>query len=178
MFTIVTGGAASGKSEYAEALVMSLDGPRVYLAAMEPAGEEAARRIARHRALRAGKGFRTVECPSGLENAVLPAGANVLLEDLGNLAANEMFGPREAVPAQCTAETVAAEVLAVLPRCAHLTVVTNEIFSDGEDYPEETLQYMKALALAGRQLARHADTVVEVVCGLPNVLKGGLPWKC
>ena len=45
MFTLVIGGAASGKSEYAEALVMKLDGPRVYLAAMEPFGPEAEARI-------------------------------------------------------------------------------------------------------------------------------------
>lgn len=55
--TFVIGAAASGKSAYAESLCLGHDGPRVYLATMEPFGEEGARRIARHRALREGKGF-------------------------------------------------------------------------------------------------------------------------
>ena len=67
MMILVTGGASSGKSAYAEQLACSLPGSRYYLAAMKPFGEEGARRIARHRALRAGKGFVTVECYEGLE---------------------------------------------------------------------------------------------------------------
>ena len=47
--TLVIGAAASGKSAYAESLCLGHDGPRVYLATMEPFGEEGARRIARHR---------------------------------------------------------------------------------------------------------------------------------
>ena len=60
--TLVIGSAASGKSAYAESLCLGHDGPRVYLATMEPFEEEGARRIARHRALREGKGFSTLEC--------------------------------------------------------------------------------------------------------------------
>ncbi len=59
--TLVIGAAASGKSAYAESLCLGHEGPRVYLATMEPFGEEGARCIARHRALREGKGFSTLE---------------------------------------------------------------------------------------------------------------------
>ena len=45
MFLLVTGGAASGKSEYAEQRAMQAAAPRVYLATMEPFGAEAQRRI-------------------------------------------------------------------------------------------------------------------------------------
>ena len=62
MFTLVIGGAASGKSEYAESLLLGRPGPRYYLATMEPAADgECRARIERHRALRAGKGFATIE---------------------------------------------------------------------------------------------------------------------
>ena len=36
--TLVIGAAASGKSAYAESLCLGHDGPRVYLATMEPFG--------------------------------------------------------------------------------------------------------------------------------------------
>ena len=62
MFTLVIGGAASGKSEYAEAHVETLPGRRLYIATMEPWDEECRARIARHQAARAHKRFTTVEC--------------------------------------------------------------------------------------------------------------------
>ena len=57
----------------------------------------------------------------------------------------------------------------------NLTVVTNEVFSGGADYDAESLRYMHALADLNRWLAMRADLAVEIVCGLPNVLKGELP---
>ena len=56
MFTLVIGGSASGKSEYAERHVLSLSTPektspqfgnRIYIATMQPFGEDARARIAR-----------------------------------------------------------------------------------------------------------------------------------
>ena len=63
----------------------------------------------------------------------------------------------------------------MVAQCAHLTVVSNEIFSGGADYEGETLLYMKNLACLNRELAERADAAVEVVSGLRNVLKGKLP---
>ena len=67
MFTLVVGGAASGKSEYAEQLILRAGAlPRYYVATMEPFGAEARARIARPRVLRAQKRVETIECPVGL----------------------------------------------------------------------------------------------------------------
>ena len=98
--TLVIGAAASGKSAYAESLCLGHDGPRVYLATMEPFGEEGARRIARHRALREGKGFSTLERTRDVGAAVpgLPRGCTLLLEDVGNLVAERAFRGRRLVP--------------------------------------------------------------------------------
>ena len=38
---------------------------------------------------------------------------------------------------------------------------------------EDTLRYLRALAAINRLLAARADTVAEIICGLPNYLKGG-----
>ena len=166
MFTLVIGGAASGKSEYAESLVTGLDGRRVYLATMEPFGAEAEARIARHRAMRSRKGFETAERYTDLGGTPLPEEANVLLEDLGNLLANEMYSP-----AGGGAEAALAGVEALLARCRHLTVVTNEIGCGGSDYEGDTLRYMEALGGLNCRLAARADRVAEVICGVPRIRK-------
>ena len=61
------GGSACGKSGWAEDLACRLGGPLIYLATMEPWGQEGAERIARHRKARVGKGFSTLEQPRHLE---------------------------------------------------------------------------------------------------------------
>ena len=172
------GGSASGKSDYAERHVLSLQGggPRIYIATMEPFGEEARTRIARHHAMRRDRGFETIECYRNIGSLRLPADSNVLLEDLGNLMANELFGddvpPAGAGADPALPERIAEDVEKVLSGCAHLTIVTNEIFSGGKKYEGETLIYLRALARLNRILAKRADYVVELVCGLPDILKG------
>lgn len=168
MFTLITGGSASGKSEYAETLVTALPGRRIYLATMRPWDEEGRRRVVRHHRLRQGKGFETLERYTDLAGLELPAGANVLLECLGNLTANELYDPEGG-----GGEAVLRGVASLAERAAHLTVVTNEVFSGGAAYQGDTLRYLEALARVNRLLAARADAAVEVVCGLPNFLKGG-----
>ena len=175
MFTLVIGGSASGKSDYAERHVLSLEGggPRIYIATMEPFGEEARARIARHHALRRDRGFETIECYRNIGSLRLPADSNVLLEDLGNLMANELFGNDAAAVDEETdlPDRIAEEIEKVFSDCAHMTIVTNEIFSGGKNYEGETIIYLRALARLNRILAKRADYVVELVCGLPDVLK-------
>ena len=49
MLTVVTGGSGSGKSELAENIAVKFTGKKYYIAAMQPFGEEALKRIERHR---------------------------------------------------------------------------------------------------------------------------------
>ena len=171
MFAMIIGGSASGKSALAERWAASLPQPRIYLAAMQVFDEESRARVERHRAMRAGKGFETIEAPTALWNTDLPAGATVLLEDLSNLLANEMFSPAGGGP-----DAALRGVRSLLTRCGNLILVTNEVFSGGTDYAGGTEDWLAELARLNRALAAEADTVAEVVCGLPNVLKGALPW--
>ena len=71
MRCLVTGGSASGKSEYAENLAAELSRgvSLYYIATMEPYGEEAGKRIRRHRRLREAKGFQTIECYRNIHQA-------------------------------------------------------------------------------------------------------------
>lgn len=169
MLTLVIGGAGSGKSAFAEAHVCRLPGKKIYLATMLPHGAEAEARINKHRLQRAGRGFETLERGLALEHAALPPGGNILLEDLSNWLANELFEPSGG-----GLEAVRRGLRHLMDHSGNLTVVTNEVFSGGAEYGEESLRYLRALADLNRELAARADLAVEIVCGLPNVLKGEL----
>ena len=173
MLILVTGGAANGKSRFAESLCMRAPSPRFYLAAMQPYGAEGEARITRHRAMRAGKGFTTIERYTDYASLVLPARGTALLECICNLTANEMFDANGAV--SDPVERVLSGVFAVQAQCETLIVVTNDVGSDGVSYAPETTAYIAALGAINSALAAKADTVVELVAGIPLVLKGELP---
>lgn len=173
MFTLVIGGAASGKSEYAESLVLrSPHRPRYYIATMEPFDEEGRRRVEKHRRMRADKEFETVERYTDLSSVRLPGRGAVLLECVGNLAANELYSPAGAGTAEGAASAVADGVDALLAQCGELVAVGNEVCSGGRDYAGDTERYLRTLAEIHRRLARRADRVCEVVCGIPVWHKG------
>ena len=220
MIALVTGGASSGKSAFAERLALALPAPRAYVATMRHGDAETEARIARHRRMRADKGFATVELggeaaaveldgdfaaavelsgdpeafgkdgnPAAVELVDNPATVElggdpeavgegsrtgqgersllaggfgtVLLEDLGNLVANGL-------------EEALADVLA----CGNVVIVANEVGCDGAAYDAFTMGYIGRLGALACELAARADTVVEVVAGVPVVVKGALPWAC
>lgn len=170
MLILVSGGSASGKSEFAEGLVTSSGlEKRIYLATMQVWDAESVRRVERHRQMRAGKGFETVECPTGLADAVLPTGCAVLLEDLSNLCANEYFSPDGKDDAL---ERVLSGIYKAAEQAELLVVVTNELFSDGMDYDPVTLDYLSVLGELNRRVAALAGQVYEVVCSIPVAWKG------
>src|SRR5215831_13364392 len=90
--TLVLGGARSGKSRHAEALVTALPQPWLYIATGEPRDNEMAARIAEHRARRRGE-WQTVEAPRDLAAALaaVPSGAAVLIDCLTLWLTNVML---------------------------------------------------------------------------------------
>ena len=166
MLILVTGGSASGKSAHAERLLCEhAAGSRLYLATMQPFGAAAQRRIARHRALRQGKGFETVERPLGLAGLELPRRYDgILVEDLGTLLATELFAPAGAKDAAFG--SILAGIERLQDCCETLVIVTNEIFSDGLPYPPETMQYIELLGRLNAALCARAQAAYESVCGI------------
>lgn len=171
MTALVFGGSACGKSGYGERLARTLctRGALLYLATMEPFGHEAEERIEKHRRQRAGMGFRTVEWFRDLEHCPIPEGSTMLLEDLGNWTANEVFASDSREPAE---KRMVRALDHLQARTEHLVVIGNDLFRDGQVYPRETELYLETLARVQGELARRSDTVVELVCGLPVIWKG------
>ena len=171
MMTLVIGGAASGKSEFAEGLVLDAGSlPRYYIATMQPFDGECRARIRRHREMRAKKQFTTVECFVNLEQVTLPEKGVVLLECMSNLAANELYSPDGA--GDDAVESIQRGIGHLKSQCEELVIVSNEVFSGGSNYEGDTLRYLRILAEVNRMLAKEADTVYEVVCGVPVCHKG------
>jgi len=169
MIWLVTGGAGCGKSTWAEKLVDSLPREnRYYIATMQVYDEESRRRVTRHRAQRADKGFITLEWEKDLDPAAIPQGSTVLLEDLVNLVANEMFDGGDA-------QRIVPALKKLAARCGHLVMVTNDVFADGVGYTGSMADYLKTLAHVNRQAALLADCAVEVVYSIPLPLKGEVP---
>ena len=178
--TVVIGGSGSGKSAFAEQVLCAFPaGQRFYVAAMEPFGEEGARTIARHQALRAGKGFSTVEKYRDVGTLSFPADSAVLLECLSNLAANELFGDSEALTeenaaalAEKTADKITKDLQQLRENCGHLVLVTNDIFADRDGETPLVQAYKKVLGTVNYRMAAAADTVIEVTAGIADVWKG------
>lgn len=173
MMVLVTGASSSGKSAWAEKRLLDFGTKkRVYVATMIPWDVECVQRIEKHRAMRAEKGFVTLERPVDLSQISIEEGSAVLLECLSNLTANEIYredgAPCEAGPE----ERILEGLLALARKSENLVVVTNEVFSDGVEYSEETKRYMEILGSLNRRAAEMADQVVEVVCGIPICIKG------
>ncbi len=193
MLHIVYGGSASGKSSYAESFAMSLqgDGRLLYIATMYPykwntteIDPETMQRIERHRAMRADKGFDTVECYRHVEHIVAKRQDVLLLECMSNLLANEMYLEPDSNAGSDMAETmspvsnkIVQALIDLSTRVQELVIVTNDVFSDGGSltYDESTREYVKNLAEINCALAREAATVTEVVCGIPVIVKKNHP---
>ena len=173
MMIFVFGGSGSGKSQYAEQRILEAGKmPRYYVATMETFGEEGKKRIERHRKLRAGKGFTTVECATHLEQLCLPEKGAVLLEDLSNLLANEIWSENGRGWSQNLAEDICRTIKDISDEQRLVVVVGNDIHRDGEPQTPEMEQFASLLAECQTRLAALADEVVEVVCGIPVLVKG------
>ena len=163
MLALVLGEAASGKSEFAEQLVMSLADERYYIATMQVSDSESQQRIERHRQMRQGKGFVTLEQPLALAELRLQpkkTGAVALLECASTLLGNELYLPGGAGPDSWQA--IWAGVQNLLNQDVH-------VFTEGavSVLSLEMQEYLFQLGLLNCRLAQAADQVVEVCCGLP-----------
>ena len=170
MFVFVSGAARSGKSAWAEAYALSkadAGAPLVYLATARVYDQEMAKRVLLHQKARKGKGFETLERDSDISGVIsrLSSSSTVLLECLGTLLANEMFGhgKNETAPALCG--KLYEEILLLKTKVANLLVVSNDIFSDGVSYDAETERYRRTLGALHVRLAGETDLAVECACG-------------
>lgn len=167
--TFVLGGAASGKSAFAETLCLQSAKPRLYWATAQIFDAEMEDKIRRHLQQR-GADWTTIEDPRNADAALAQATeGDILLFDCATMWLSNHLLAESDLDAEVTG------LLAALGRCAaEVVIVSNEV---GQSVvPENALarRFREAQGRLNIRLAALADCVVQVTAGLPLVLKGSL----
>lgn len=169
--SLVLGGAASGKSRWAERLVRQSGMAKVYIASAQAFDAEMEAKIAAHKAQRAGDGWRTVEAPLNVPQAVAALDAEeIALFDCATLWLSNLTMDQRDTAAEI--DTL-CQVVDFSP--APVVLVSNELGHGIVPADPATRRFRQAHGQMNQKLAELADLVVFVTAGLPQVLKGALP---
>ena len=164
--TLVVGGARSGKSSHAEALIGAYPAPWTYIATAQAFDDEMTERIAHHRARRDER-WRTLDTPLDLAETLsaMPEGAAVLVDCLTLWLSNVMLAERDV-----DAETRRLAAVLAAPR-GPWVVVANEVGMG--IVPENALarRFRDEAGRLNQMVATLADSVTFTVAGLPMAVK-------
>lgn len=170
MVVVIIGVPESGKSQMAEKRAVELAGDcrKYYIATMIPFGEEGEKRVLKHRQMRAGKEFETIECPVNLGKMVdsmeNPAKATCLLECMSNLVGNEMHGDIRYSEDELV-EHIISDVRKLCESSQNVVIVSNSFDKDGDGYDEDTRNYVRALDRVNDRLKELSDETYEYTGG-------------
>lgn len=165
--TLILGGAASGKSAFAEALCATSGKEKVYWATSQIYDDEMRDKISRHIAQR-GPNWTTIEEPLIPALALLELGpVQICLMDCATMwLTNHLLAEHDLRKSQ-------ADLFTAIDACtADLVIVSNE--TGMGIVPENALarQFREAQGRLNIALAARAERVVLVAAGLPLTLKG------
>tara|TARA_B100001063_G_C16542652_1_gene442035 strand:- start:49 stop:582 length:534 start_codon:yes stop_codon:yes gene_type:complete len=164
---LVLGGAASGKSSWAEAYAASLAQDLIYVATAQAFDNEMKNKIFAHQSARSDR-WKTFEEPLNLAGLIgtFPADHSVLIDCATMWLSNQML-------AEKNYDQAGDALLKALPAAASpIVIVSNEV--GHSVVPENALgrQFRDAQGQLNQRLAAAADLVVMITAGLPMVLKG------
>lgn len=166
--TLVIGGAASGKSAWAENLVIASNRPKIYLATSLVHDAEMQAKINQHKTRRDAS-WTLIEAPLVLPLSGLHPGHICLLDCATMWLTNHLLADNNLPDAQST-------LLNAITTCpADLVIVTNQV---GHGIvPDNALArtFREAQGRLNIALAAQADLVVQITAGLALPLKGQLP---
>lgn len=188
--TLITGGARSGKSAYAEAIARSIDGHVVYIATMTSGGAdgESVLRINKHKSRRPGE-WQTIEEPVNLAGQIsrLPENTHLCLIDCLSLwIANLLPVIDEGQTAQATEREYEQIEKTIAEKCTQLlqeikgkskinfVIVTNEVGSGIVPNNLVARLYRDLLGTLNQTVARSAGRVWLCCVGLQISLKDSI----
>lgn len=174
---LITGGARSGKSSYALELAESLAERKLFVATCPDLDAEMADRVDRHKKERQGRGWATIECQIDLASVFTTQARDydVILVDCITLWVNNILYIHENTSVAVNDSTIAELCGAWLQQAGRLQatviMVTNEVGLGV--VPDNALarKYRDLVGTCNQLIAKRADEVVLVSCGLPLRLK-------
>lgn len=180
-FTLITGGARSGKSRFAELLATHAKRPVIYIATAQILDGEMAVRVKKHQQQRP-SAWRLIEEPRNIRDTLLKLydeDGIILLDCVTLWLSNLLLEGYVADDHDCFNNTLEPQILKSVQEVAQLArdikpeviFVTNEV---GQGIVPENPLARAYRDLAGRSnqiLARSADQVYMVVAGIPMELK-------
>lgn len=176
---LCTGGARSGKSEFAERLVLSLPGRKGYVATGQIFDDEMENRVAKHK-VRRGNLWHNFEIPYDITaswSKILDACDVILVDCLTMYATNAMLKKEPQNQAECNAlaDALVAELKEVIEatHAADKTVVfvTNEL-GLGIVPNNRMARFFRDIAgLINQTVAQAADEVYFTISGITTELK-------
>lgn len=168
--TLILGGAASGKSTFAERLIINNASSKTYIATARILDGETEAKVQKHKAAR-GPSWRTIEAPIDVPAALADQNTNdsILIDCATMWLTNHMLDSNDLVAAQ-------DGLMAALRACAApVVIVSNEVGHGIVPTNALARQFREAQGGLNAALAEDAELVVFVTAGLPQVLKGTLP---
>lgn len=165
---LITGGARSGKSGYAEKLALSLSDAPVYLATARIWDEEFRERVRRHQARR-GLQWTNIEEEKQLSRHDL-SGRVVLVDCLTLWATNFFFDLESDVDRALAA--LQEEFDRFTAQDATFLLVTNEIGMGGTSDNAIQRRFTDLQGGMNQYAAARADEVILMVSGIPVKIKG------
>jgi adenosylcobinamide kinase/adenosylcobinamide-phosphate guanylyltransferase len=178
---LITGGARSGKSRFAQELALKLGGPVLFVATAEVGDEEMRRRILEHRRTRPAA-WSTLEVTThiGSQIAQKIGEAQVVIVDCITLLVNNIFSrysdqTSEQIDASLIEKGIMVEIDELVDCMSHtitsFIIVTNEVGLGLVPANRLSRLYRDLLGKANQILAQRADEIYLMVAGLPVPIK-------
>ena len=164
---LITGGARSGKSSYAEKLALSLSPNPVYMATARVWDEEFRQRVIRHQEDR-GPEWTNLEEEKELSRHDV-SGRVVLIDCVTLWCTNFFFDLQGHVDSSLKA--VKEEFNRFTAQDATFIFVTNEIGLGGTSENELQRKFTDLQGWMNQYIAAQADEVIMMVCGIPLKIK-------
>ena len=164
---LITGGARSGKSSYAEKMALSLTANPVYLATARVWDEEFRERVNRHQERR-GPEWTNIEEEKELSRHDL-SGRIVLIDCITMWCNNFFFDLNDDVDA--TLSAMKEEFLKFTNQDATFIFVTNEIGMGGTSTNDIQRRFTDLQGWMNQFVASQADEVILMVSGIPVKIK-------
>ena len=166
--TLITGGARSGKSSYAERLALEASDHPIYMATARIWDEEFAERVRRHQRDR-GAEWENIEEEKLLSRHHC-TGRVVLIDCVTLWCTNYMFDHPGSIDE--VLQLIQTEFDALTVQEAHFIFVTNEIGLGGTSPNDIQRKFTDLVGWVNQYIASKADEVIFMVSGIPMKIKG------